>query len=231
MLPLLLLGAALAQDPVPDDEMIVEGDREQAAWDALDETMWAQGYHRKTRRDGSVVYRPPSKQRWKPKIVVQPEGIYHFRSPQVVFQGLYTGVSPPGTDIAGMPSPSSIQLGVRFWMTSRRKLKGHEHRLADTIHPDIREINDAIAARAHAERLLSTITEIEALWAGPGTPADKRAQLAALWLTRLGSPEGLAVRALISDFITEVVTYSEAPYTQAELDAIRAACGCSFPAL
>ncbi|MFT4974473.1 MAG: hypothetical protein ACI8S6_000356 [Myxococcota bacterium] len=227
MFPLLLLHSALAQEA--DEEMIITADREQAAWDALDETMRSLGYTPRQRRDGSPLYRPPRAQGWKPKLIASPDGLYDFRSPPVVLKSINPDLSGREETIAGSRMPSIFHISAPFWLVSRRKLDAQESILADTVAGDFREINDAIAARAHKERLDMLLEGVEARWEGSGEAEAKRAELAALWLSRLSSPEGREVRTMLSDFITEVVQYSEEPFTEKELLSVQDTCQCSFP--
>lgn len=231
VLPLLagLLSVSLADNV--DEEMTVVADRLGTARAAIDAEMAARGYRRHTRSSGRIVYRPGGADRWKPTVVLDPEGLYRFRSAVVGFQALdIVPAAPAAEDVPGVQAPSSISVQARFWMVSRRKLAAQESMLSDVLDPLVSDVRGALSALHHAERLAALPGQLEARWA-QDEPEAVRAWLASVYLSRADTPEGDAVRAALMDFIVAVVERSAHPFTPEERAAFEAACGCAFPAV
>lgn len=225
-------GEAEAEAEEAWEELVIYGEQVWQARAALVAHIESLGYRAVRRSRGRTVYMPPRGKRWKPRIVVDDDGWMSLRSPNITFQGIQigavNGLLLGGQEMPGFAPPTGIQIGPRLWITSSRKLQAQETMLTEALSPSLAALRTLIARQAHAERLLVLSDALEATWAGPGTAAERRAQLLARWLACADTPEGAETRAMIEAFLEAVVQTSETPLLEAELQAARAACGCAL---
>ena len=214
------------------EEVVIYGERLWQARAALESHLASLGYRPVRRFRGRTLYMPPGEKRWKPKVVVDDDGWMTFRSPNIVFQGLEArsvpGITTPAQELPGFQPPTGASFGARFWIISERKLKAQEAMLTEELWIPLAEIRAMIAHQAHLERMIALPDELDALWAAARDPAARRQRLLDRWLACADTPEGAEARQIIETFLEQVVQTSEAPFTEAELQAARAACGCAL---
>ncbi|MEL6343457.1 MAG: hypothetical protein AAFV53_10000 [Myxococcota bacterium] len=206
-----------SDDSPPDEEIIIYGDRIQAARRDLHQSLLDLGYTPKRRKDGRTLYMPPWKQRWKPRVIVDDDGFAQFRSPQFVFQGVDLGLQPePFEDIPGTVTNQGVRVGVRFWITSGRKLVWQQQRLSEAMEPSLRTLRDAISDEAHAKRMQDLPGELDAIWLDvSSTPERRRHALTEQLLRCADTPEGRERRDAIWVYLSEVVQTSAYPFPDA----------------
>jgi hypothetical protein len=197
---------AFAEEPAPDDEIVVEGrigvDEARAA---LDEAL---------RRDGYVIGVPIgrgrtvwfNRERWKGRMVVSDDGLIE---PHV------------GWLVPLVVVPAAHRIVVSGLVGSPRQARQTEDRMLAAIEPFAGTLRDAIGEDALQRRLEEVGREVDAIWHGPAAPADRRAAIVARWLATADNDAGARVRARIRRYVRDVVQ-ADAPFTPAELDAANA---------
>ena len=224
-------------DPVAlsGEEMVVWGERVGQARSRLDLGLRSYGYKVKRKRDGVTVYGRTGRDRWKPKVLVSADGIVTFRNPTVVFYPPLMRATPPTALTTSEPSlaaPGSgyedrgvLSLAVPFQVPSKKIQKQEQGRVIDAIGGDIRNLQAALAGEGEAQLLSSFPDKLDRLWeqgvdprGGPILPdaASRKAALIELYRTRADTPAGHAVRAMIVDFLSEVVMSSPTPLNEQE---------------
>jgi hypothetical protein len=229
--------------PLKRYEIVVWGERLQAAEQALADKFDAMGYHAHRRGDGYTVWAPADPaDRWRPKVTVYDDGWY------TVKMGSVSGGTPGVVPVQGAPAhghrtapsfdraPAAPAVGLGFAFSSRRQRMAAEARVARQIHGYVGAIRDARSDGELLARLDAMVTELDAIWYGGRGPDGrrlasvderKRAMLA-LWSTRTETSAGETVRAAIADYLLGQVDPESSLPTSMVAEAERA-CGCPFP--
>lgn len=240
MIVLVLLTAALAQDPPPaaptastpdPGTIVVWGSRDPKIVRAeIDEQLKKMGFVAAIRVGDKVIYN--SLRAGYGRVEVWDDGRYHVIVPTMALQS----VAPQhaATLQAGPPNAPGIGTGLDagasrtptfgpvFAVNGRRVSIKRQADITEAIAPKMREWNDAIADEALAARIDVLKRDLREDWAGPGDAATRRARIAARWLATADSPAGAKVRAAIRTFVATNVTPSGQGYTEAEIAALDA---------
>lgn len=229
-----------AADPgvVPNEEITVWGERVKHARGELDHSLRAYGYHQKRVRNGFTVYGRSGKDRWKPKLLVNDDGVVMFRNPRILVQSpvlvgqpsLTSEMAPGFADSAsGQPDRGSLSFGFPVVVPRKRIQNQEQGRVMDAIGDDLHAWRQALDGQGEATLLQHLPETLDAIWQkgldpdGRDLPdaAARRAALIDLWASRADTPAGVAARGMIADYLTEVVQSSPTPLSEAELARAR----------
>lgn len=225
----------------PSEEMVVWGERVGEARSRLDLGLRGYGYEVKRKRDGVTVYGRTGTNRWKPKVLVSAEGVVWFRNPRVVIYPPLVRADAPqsfttGPGLASTPGdyPDRGELRLMFpvQFPGRRIQKQEQGRVLAEVGDEVQALQAAHAGEGEARLLQGFPDRLDQLWnqgvdprGGPALPdaAARKAALIELYRTRANTSAGAAVRAMIQDYITEIVQSSPTPLTEEERAAAVAA--------
>ncbi len=225
---------ASAEEAGVSEEIIVFGRREIARRRAeLDRDLRKMGYKAKD-REGVTVYRPESA--WKPSVFVYDDGYVILRRSPPRFESYVEGQSNLRY-LACIPPFTLMCIKLGGVLVSERKLTPQKMEVVDAIQPRLKAWQGAISRDVMSTRLGQEIPSmLVATWergepTEPGepalpTPEQRRVAILEFWATRADTPEGAAVRAVVSDFVRLVIQESDTPATPAEIAAAEAQCLC-----
>lgn len=229
--------------PLKRYEIVVWGERLQAAEQALAEKFDVMGYHQHRRGEGYTVWAPADPaDRWRPKVTVYDDGWY------TVKMGTVSGGTPGVVPVQGVPAhghrtapsfdraPAAPAVGLGFAFSSRRQRMAAEARVARQIHGFVGAIRDARSDGELLARLDAMVTELDEIWYGGRGPdgrrlaslEERKRAMLALWSTRTETSAGETVRAAIADYLLGQVDPESALPGPLVAEAERA-CGCLFP--
>jgi hypothetical protein len=232
----LVVGVAAAQGadrPRTHEEIVVYGEQlvDQARDDVV-ERLEELGYDSEVVDRGNyVVYR--SNATWTGEVLLHDDGWVRVKRQPVRVEGRkmpWARTNTPGAWAGCFVWP---WLCVRFGgaSVSHRKWQGVQTRTTDAIDPLVRTLGDRVADVATAETVEELPARLEALWErgvpleGKGQVAtypERRAAMVDFWASRTDTVWGEEVRRAVEAFVFEVVQSSAYPFTEAELEEIRA---------
>lgn len=251
---LLGLNMALAQEATAEpgassdanEEMVVWGERVGRARAELDLKLRGYGYEVKRTRDGVTVYGRTGKSRWKPKVLVSDTGVVQFKNPVVVLYPPLVRDEPSNSFTAGpglaqsassTPDRGRLVLAFPVQVPAKRIQRQEEARVLSAVGAQIQDWQGALVGQGEATLLQGFPDKLDLLWeqgvdprGGPALPdaASRKAALIELYRTRADTSAGTAVRAMIQDYIVEVVMSSPTPLSEGER-AAAAAAGLTIP--
>lgn len=201
---------------VSADELIIWGERYEAARDRLDHDLRAYGYKRGRTRDGWTTYRRTGPDNWKPKVKVNEDGLMVFRYTNVAFSPPVAR-GQPQESVAHTPGAAdrgdlTVQFPMRF---PSHKLQNQEKgRVVAQLTPNLQAIQAATAAKGEAVLLAQLPSLLDEIWkegkdarsgATYADPTSRQAALIELYATRADTRAGLAARDAIEDYLQEEV--------------------------
>lgn len=218
--------------PTPDSEApleIVVASRWAVleARDRVLNTARSLGYTWEIRRDGMTVMRNDTN--WKGEVRVMDDGRVEFHRAPIVFR-------PRGEDHKSFAAwrpcidLSAIEtcLQVGGLAVGPRRLNAVRRTVLDAVAAPAHDLSTRVSELATARRAAAVPERLDALWLR-GTPLDDGQTLPALedrrkaifrwWDSRTEDAAGLLVRHAIEAYVRQVVE-TEAPYPDAELDAL-----------
>lgn len=245
----LAVGVALAQDTAAPEEpapevaseeasdpeggepsltvVVVAERRVEMARNALILRAKEAGFTRERQRRDRLILRHDAP--WKGDIVVHDDGRVELKRQPVRFE-------PPVRN----PKPADYLWCVLFPLCIRpsgqtlgkRKFRAAEANGLAAIHPEVVTLDRRIAELGLARKVEDLPARLDALWER-GVPLDadgppiadlaaRRAAVAAFWSSRTDTEEGRIVRDIVQAWVRNVVQFSEAPYSEAEIAAINA---------
>ncbi|MCB9741446.1 MAG: hypothetical protein H6741_29350 [Alphaproteobacteria bacterium] len=224
-----LSGAAFAQETPPDDEdapgmevVIRETPNVTKARADVDLKLEDLGYRKGIHLGRRTLY--VNVQPWKPIVILFEEGFVRVHGHSVTPMAILPRPQTPD----GQPTKVYIEaVGVFGNPRATRALEG---RVVRELHPWVRDWQDAISAEAQAWRKEELRQLARAIWeqgvapdgAALEEPSARRMALAELWLYTADNSAGAEARAIVMDYIDQVVQRSGAPYTEAELEHVNA---------
>ncbi|MCB9795905.1 MAG: hypothetical protein H6741_24685 [Alphaproteobacteria bacterium] len=166
-------------------------------------------------------------QPWKPHVVVFEAGFAR------VHGHLVTPLAPLISALPWAAGTNGAQVQVPGVWADPRTMHAMEARVVDALRPWIRDWQDAMADEALAIRQEQLRVQSRAIWERGLSPDGgaldsveaRRLALAGLWLNTADNAAGATARAIVMDYIDQVVQRSGAPFTEAEVEAINAARG------
>lgn len=229
--------------PVRRNEIIVWGERLQAAEEATAQKLDTMGYEPTRRGDGYTVWAPSDRaDRWKPRITIYDDGWYTLKT------SLISGGTPQIVGAPGMPAhggsnapsfdraPATPGAGLGFAFSTRRQRKAAEARVARQIDPFVRAIREARSDGELLARLDSLPGELDEIWYGGRSPdgrflptvEERKRVLLNLWASRASTREGETVRQAVADYLIGEVD-PESPLLAGMVLEAERACACEFP--
>lgn len=232
MSPLLMLAVwtAHAQEPTPEEMIIVAEYSVQEARRDLDSTLREMGYRRPVRIGDRMVYTP--ERIWKPRVALTDEGILMVRG------RMFTPVAPlvPTTVLFDSTftdpdrQPLSLSDDMRLvrsegWgATSTAQRSGERRRaegqIVDNIYPEYAAWRQALWELNRLHREEEIRERLWAIWQDSRSADARRAEILQMWVNTADSSDGERVRAQIEVFMQDVVQASPEPYTHAEIATI-----------
>lgn len=242
---LLLLAFAIADEPPPPPVIDIYANEEQA-WADLHRALRAMGFRQPVRRGDRVIYH--NQVSWKPSVHLFHDGrVEVHRAParigppgegpwgsggNSVCLGIPSGSQNADESVAPGPVPvkpsvvPAACLHLDGLLVSNRRVHGQEAKVFESVGELAFAWSSAVATRSWSTRMREEVpARVRALWEEAPSPAEGKEALVELWCTRLDTPEGQDVRAIVEDFLTEVVQPSDVALTADELADIEARCG------
>ena len=226
MLLLLFLAMASAQDPDEDLFTIVIQDELTVfeAKEALSDQLESQGYYRDVQPDGDVIFRHG--QSWQPVVVVTPEGHVRIRRRGLVWH-------PPGQNWSPNPPPLATLSCFTPWTlvscisakgitTGPRRMLGRKSTVAQDIHAQVVDLQDALSASAIDGRVLR---DVQRIWVDgtdlDGTPlstqSERKSAIGRLWSSRAHTEWGRRAQSIIERYVQIVIQSSEHGFSAGEI--------------
>jgi len=219
---------------VANEEIVVWGERVQHARGELDHSLIAYGYHQKRIRNGTTVYGRSGRDRWKPKLLVNDDGVVMFRNPRILVQSPVLVGQPPlsseeapglGDSASGQPDRGNISLGFPIVVPRKRIQNQEQGRVMDAVGDELHAWREALDGQGEAVLLQHLPDTLDRVWQQGVAPdgrtlpdaAARRQALIELWATRADTRAGMAARGVIQDYLNEVVQSSPTPLSEAEL--------------
>lgn len=237
---ILWLAIARAQEPPPAEappaepyEVIVYGEllveqARAAVVQKLDEL----GYEAEVvDRGDHVVYRHANA--WYGEVVLYDDGWVQVKRQPLRVEGRkmpWAAQDSPGA-WAGCVIWPWLCLRTSGATYGTRKWRSRETMTVDEIDAEARTYADRIADLATSRKIESLPDRLVALWEkgvplvpGPvlATPEERRRALFAYWASRTDTAWGHEVQGAVEAFCRGVVQHSDHPFTEAELEALRA---------
>lgn len=213
-------------------EVLVIGMQQvKAARDQVVRSMEGLGWRGKTKRDGSIVFRPP--EGWMGKARLLPTGDLEFGQPVWSYDGLRDdqgNATDQGKQLdGGLAGGTSGITTTPF--PGKKKVSAYQNTVMAEVRDDLMDYRKKIQQRYFSDYIASLPERLDALWhddvsldgGDPVTdPAKKRAQVLAFWAGRTDTPEGRTVSRSVELWLREVVMESEHPVTRDEAAAAEA---------
>jgi hypothetical protein len=190
------------------------------------------GYTEYTRKEDKAVFRHPDP--WKGEVHVYDDGWLRIKRQKLQLEGREMPWADANSPVAWAGCVIWLPLCVRpgGQTLGRRKFSAHESQVADQVQPDVQEWGERIADLSVSRKVKTVPDRLLALW-DEGTPLDssdvllvgasaRRAAILAYWGSRTDTIWGEQVRRSIESFCRGVIQDSDAPFTQAEIDAFNA---------
>jgi hypothetical protein len=216
---LALSHPAMAQD-IPEEDVVVYPDRQEAeARAAITTALKEQGYRRKERVGDAIVYKNDAP--WKPQVWLHDDGWVDLRRQPPRIHSPVASFADERSKLwylLCVPTLMTACVSPGGWLLGERKLVPLEEKALEAIHDDVARLNDAVARRHMQGRLYDQIPkDLEAIWASADPPVARRRALFAYWDERTETPDGMAARQVIVNFLDGVVQVSGDRFTAAEL--------------